>query len=212
MTKVKQLPARSDVKKSDCWDLSSLFESDDAWEAAFTKWEKQIGGYAPFQGTLAADVKNLAACLKFDEDLDRRGERLGTYAFLKMAEDSANSTYQRMQGRFINAVSRAGQEASFIRPEILAIPQAKMKTYLADRRIAPYRLLLERLLRYRSHTLSRKEERLLAMQTEMAQTAGHSFHQLNDADLRFGTIRNERGEAVELSHATFSTMLHCPKR
>ncbi|NLE39551.1 MAG: oligoendopeptidase F family protein, partial [Pirellulaceae bacterium] len=42
--------------------------------------------------------------------------------------------------------------------------------------------------------------------------AGHSFHQLNDADLRFGTIRNERGEAVELSHATFSTMLHCPKR
>jgi oligoendopeptidase F len=212
MSKAKELPPRGKVKASDCWDLSSLFADDDTWETAFTKWEKRISGYTKFQGALADDAKNLAACLKFDEDMDRQGERLGTYAFLKTAEDSANSTYQRMQGRFINAVSRAGQEASFIRPEILAIPQAKMKTYMADRKIKPYRLVLERLLRYKPHTLSRKEERLLAMQTEMAQTAGQSFHQLNDADLRFGVMKNDRGETVELSHASFSTMLHCPKR
>ncbi|HLA84393.1 MAG TPA: oligoendopeptidase F [Thermoguttaceae bacterium] len=212
MSKVKQLPTRGEVKAADCWDLSSLFADDAAWEKAFTKWEKRIDGYARFQGTLAGGAENLAAAMAFDLDMDRQGERLGTYAFLKTTEDTANSTYQRMHGRFVGATSRASQTASYLRPEILAIPKAAMKTYLDDRRLATYRLMLERLLRYRPYTLGRKEEKLLAMQTEMAQAAGQAFRQLNDADLRFGTVRNEKGETVELSHATFSTLLHCPNR
>ncbi|MBN1908867.1 MAG: oligoendopeptidase F [Pirellulales bacterium] len=212
MKTAKSLPSRSKVKKSDCWDLSSLFESDQDWETAFTRWEKRISGYAKFQGRLGEDVKTLAACLKFDLDMDRAGERLGTYAFLKSAEDTTNSAYQRMQGRYLGAASRAGQAASYLRPEILAIPRVKMNQFLAERRLAPYRLMLERLLRHRPHTLGRKEERLLAMQTEMAQAAGQTFRQLNDADLRFGTVKNEHGQPVELTHASFASLLQSPKR
>jgi oligoendopeptidase F len=50
------------------------------------------------------------------------------------------------------------------------------------------------------------------MQTEMAQAVGQIFRQLNDADLKFGTIKDAEGQQIELSHATFSTLLHCPKR
>jgi len=212
MSKVKQLPPRSKVKPADCWDLSSLFPSEEAWEEAFGKWEKRISGYAKFQGKLGDDAPSLAACLKFDLELDRAGERLGSYAFLKTAEDTANSTYQGMQARFTNAASRAGQAASYIRPEILAIPEPRMNEFLADKRLAPYRLLLTRLIRYRPHTLGEKEEKLLAMQTEMAQAAGKAFRQLNDADLRFGMIKNEKGEQIELSHSSFSALLHSPRR
>ncbi len=209
---VRQLPPRSKIKIADTWDLSTLFPNDDAWEAAFVAWERQIVGYAQFQGKLGSDAKTLAACLKFDEDFDRAGERLGTYAHLKTTEDTANSTYQRMQGRYINIASRAAEAASYIRPEILAIPNARIRQFMASRDLAPYRLLLERLLRFKPHTLGKREERLLAMQTEMAQAVGQVFRQLNDADLKFGTIKNEVGQRLELSHATFSTLLHCPKR
>jgi len=212
MKHIKQLPPRSKVKTADTWDLASLFPNDAAWEKAFGRWNKRIAGYAKFQGKLAEDAKTLAACLKFDQDFDRAGERLGTYAFLKTAEDTANSTYQRMQGRYTNAASRAAQAASYIRPEILAIGRAKIKKFLADARLAPYRLMLERLLRHKPHTLGKKEEKLLAMQTEMAQAAGRVFRQLNDADMRFGAVRNEKGQWVELSHASFATLLHSPKR
>ncbi len=140
MTKIKQLPKRSQVKATDQWDLARLFASDDAWETAFTRWEKRISGYEKFRGTLGKGAKEIAACFKFDIELDRAAERLGTYAFLKTAEDTANSTYQRMQGRYQNAASRAGQVASYIRPEIMAIPAAKMKKYLAAKELAPYRL------------------------------------------------------------------------
>ncbi len=211
MKKVKQLPPRNKVKESDTWDLGSLFADDAAWEKAFKKWEKQIDGYAQFQGKLS-EAKTLAACLKFDLELDRAGERLGVYAFLKTAEDTADSTYQRMQGRFTNAASRAAQAASFIRPEILSLSAVKLKTLIADRCLAPYRLMLDRLLRYKPHTLGKKEEKLLAMQTEMSQAAGQVFRQLNDADMKFGVVKNEHGHLVELSHASFGALLHSSNR
>lgn len=209
---VKRLPPRSKVKPADTWDLASLFESDEAWEKAFTKWEKRIGEFEKYRGTLGSSAKALADCLKFDLEFDRAGERLGTYAFLKTTQDTADSIYQRMQGRYSNAASRAAQAASFIQPEIMAIPPATMDKFLAAKEITSYRLLLERSLRYRPHTLSDKEEKLLAMQSEMASAAGRIFRQLQDADMKFGEIKNDRGELVELSHATFSALLHAPKR
>jgi oligoendopeptidase F len=212
MPSIKQLPPRSKVKTADTWDLSSLLPTDEAWEKAFTAWEKQIAGYAPFQNHLADDALTLAACLKFDEDFDRTGERLGTYAHLKTTEDTTDSRYQRMQGRYINMAGRAAEAASYIRPEILAIPNARIKQFLDAPALAPYRLLLERLLRYKPHTLGKKEEKLLAMQTEMSQAVGQAFRQLNDADLKFGPIKDAQGQQIELSHATFSALLHSSKR
>jgi len=212
MSKVKRLPARSQLKPADCWDLSSLFASDAAWQRAFARWEKQIAGYGKFQGKLAEGPGRLAACLKFDLDFDRAGERLGTYAHLKTAEDTTNSQYQAMQARFISAASRAAQASSYIRPEILSIPTARLRKLLGNKRLAPYRLMLERLVRYKPHVLSKKEEKLLAMQTEMARAASHAFEQLDNADMKFGTIRDHKGRRIELSHATFSTLLHSPKR
>ncbi len=175
-------------------------------------WEKRVDGYSQFQGKLAGSAATLAECLRFDEEFDRSGERLGTYAFLKTAEDTADSKYQRMQGRYMHAVSRAAEAASYIRPEILAIPAAKMKRFMAEPCLERYRLLLERLLRFRPHTLGKKEEHLLALQTEMSQAASQIFRQLTDADLKFGAICNDKGRLIELSHGTFSALLHSPRR
>ena len=212
MSNVRQLPARSDVPESDTWDLARLYPDDDAWESDFGKWEEQIPRYAEFQGSLADGAEALASCLEFDRDFDRLGERLGTYAFLKTAEDTTDSDYQRMQGRFMNAASQAAQVASYIRPEILSMPAEQLREMIEAERLAPFRLQLERLLDYKPHTLSDKEERLLALQTEMAQAAGQAFRKLNDADLRFGDVQDEKGERIELTHGTFSTLLNSPER
>ena len=112
-TKAKKLPARSQVKIDDTWDLASLFKSDAEWEKAFAAWEKQIPKYEKFRGTLADGAAALAKCLTFDSDFDRTGERLGTYAHLKTAEDMAASDYQRMLGRYEHASTLAAEAASF---------------------------------------------------------------------------------------------------
>ncbi|MBM4004564.1 MAG: oligoendopeptidase F [Planctomycetes bacterium] len=209
---VQRLPERKQVKVEDTWDLSSMFASDESWEAAFKKLDKKIAGYEKFRGTLGESARQLAACLGFDQEFDRAADRLGTYAHLRSTEDQADSATQRMVGRYMNLATRASQAASFIRPEIMAIPESTMKKYLAARELSAYRLLLERLLRFKPHTLSDKEERLLAMQGEMAQSANHAFRQLLDSDLRFGSLKNEKGQEIELSHATFLQFLISPNR
>jgi len=208
----KKLPPRSKVKAKDTWDLSSLFESDDEWETAFTKWQKEIKKYAKFRGTLGDGPEQLAKLLKFDSKFDRQGERLGSYAFLKTAEDAANSTYQRMVGRYQNSASEAGQASSYIRPEILSLSAAKLKKYLSAKPLAHFKLQLERLVRYKPHTLTDREENLLAMQAEMSGAARKAFGQLTDADMQFGEMDNEKGETIELGHSSFSAFLNSPKR
>ena len=94
----------------------------------------------------------------------------------------------------------------------MAIPAAKMKKLLASVELEPFRLAVERILRYKPHTLSEKEERLLAMQGEMAQGASKAFRQLLDADLKFGSIKNDKGQQVELSSSNFSQFLVSPHR
>jgi oligoendopeptidase F len=50
------------------------------------------------------------------------------------------------------------------------------------------------------------------MQIEMAEASNKIFRQLNDADLKFGNVKDERGQWVELTHSSFSALLHSPKR
>lgn len=211
-SEVRTLPARSAVPEGDRWDLSSLYASDELWKQDFARFEQEVEKYANFKGTLANGPAALLKCLEFDVEVDQLAERLGTYAFLKTTEDQTNDTYQGLVARFQNVAVKAGQIASFLRPEILAISESQMSEYLAAPELQPFKLSLERITRYREHTLTDNEEALLAMQGEMAQTASRTFGQLNDADLKFGEVTDESGQRIELSNSTFSQFLISPSR
>ena len=150
--------------------------------------------------------------MEFDIELDRAGERLGTYAFLKTAEDTANSAYQRMIGRYRNAASRAGQAASFIRPEIMAIPAAKMKKFLAAKELAPHRITLERMLRYKPHTLSHRRRKTAgdAGRNVGNRQPGVSPTGRRRSEIRHGEKRKRRAGRAEQRHVQL--FLHSPKR
>ncbi|HMP80716.1 MAG TPA: oligoendopeptidase F, partial [Pirellulaceae bacterium] len=212
MNQTVKLPPRNQVAEHDTWDLCPLFSSDEAWEAAFQQLELLFPRLAEFQGSLSQSAARLAECLALEIELDRLGETLGNYAFLKSSEDQTNQTYQRMVGRFHNLAARAAETASFILPEVMAIDDETMDRFLHDQVLADFRLRLERMLRYKPHTLSQGEERLLAMQSEMAQATSHIFSQLHDADLKFGLVTDERGRQIELSPSTFTQLLQSPDR
>ena len=212
MTAADRLPTRAEVSIDDTWDLTKLFPDLAAWEAAFVEWEGLIPGYAPFRGTLGQSAAHLLQCLRFDLNVDRIADRVGTYAFLKSTEDVANGTFQGMKARYLGVAARAAEAASFLRPEVLAIPEATMREFLAAPELSPHKLSLERLIRFKPHTLSEKEERLLALQLESSQTSHNVFDQLLNADLKFGNIEIEPGRTIELSHGAYSVCLENPNR
>ena len=212
MSNVIRLPKRAKVKSADTWDLAKLCETDANWDRLFAELDKAIPSLEKYRGKLGESAKTLAACLKFDSEFDRKAERVGVYAQLRLTEDQTNSTYQGMVARFQNLATRASQAASFIRPEILALPKKTLEQYLAAKEIAPFKLILERIIRFQPHTLSRREEEILAMQGEMAGAASKAFRQLLDADMKFGSVKNEKGQEVELSNSTYSLLLVSPER
>ena len=205
---MKSLPKRTDVREGDTWDLRSLFASDTEWDEALLKWEKRIPLFRDYVGTLGESVEKLAQCLIFDLEIDREADRLGTYAHLRMSEDTAATPAQRMMGRFQHAATKAGELSSFLQPEIMAIQASVLEEWLEEPVLQPFRLMLQRVVRNRPHVLSEPEERILAMQGTFAGTAGKVFRQLTDADMKFGTIADGKGNELELSNATFTTLLH----
>ncbi|GAB5514898.1 oligoendopeptidase F [Rhodopirellula baltica] len=207
-----KLPTRDEVAASDCWDLSSLYESQEDWQADFDTLTSKIDTFETFRGRLGESAQVIREFLDFDGEFDRMAERCGTYAFLRTTENQSDSDHQARKSRFQNLAVKASQASSFVRPELLSIEPEKMESFLNDPVLELYKLLLERIVRYRPHTLTDREERLLAMQGEMAGAAGNAFRQLNDADLRFGELENENGQRMELSHATFIQFLHSTNR
>ena len=198
---------RDQVREQNTWDLDGLYASTQAWEAELSSLESQLEDFAPFSGTLGNSPAHLKACLEFDMNFSRALEKVYTFAHLRSDEDKTNSESQARYERAMTLYSRYQQAQSFIRSEIMAIPESTMQAFLADPELEFFKLYLERQLRYRPHTLSGKEEALLASASEMARTASNAFSMLDNADLTFGSIQDEEGRDVRIPHGNFMSLL-----
>lgn len=210
--KTQSIRNRDEIPAEDRWDLSSLFTTDAEWEVLYKEVFRALEGYADHKGRLGRSAEALCEAVIFDLDVSRKIDRLYTYAHLKFDEDQANQTYLGMHQQAVSLFTRASELSSFMHPEILAIAEDAMARYLKEECLAPYRFYLEKILRYRDHTRSESEEALLAMSREMAQTAGQVFRQFDNVDIDFGSVSNDKGESVELSHGNFTTLLQSPDR
>ena len=206
-----RVPTRAEVPASDTWDLTTLFETEATWDAAFIVWSSQVDKFEAYRGRLGESAAVLLEYLKLETEFERKGDKLATFAFLKETEDLANATYQGLKARYLGIAAKAGEASSFSRPELLALPPERLAELTDDPALAEYKLLLERMARYRPHTLSDKEERLLALQLESAQTAREVFGQLTNTDMKFGTL-TVGDRTIELSHATYASCLEKPDR
>ena len=209
---LQTIPERKDIPDDHKWDLTHLFDSDEDWDKWVTEVESQIDAYEDVKGHLQDSVDALKTALDFHLSLQRKLERIYTYAHLKSDEDKSNQFYLGLHQRAISLRVRASESASFMIPEIQAIPDDKMRAFLGDDSLAGYKFHLEKILRYKPHTRSETVEQVLAMSQEMAQTPSQVFGQLDNVDLNFGHLRDEDGKKIELSHGNFSTFLISPFR
>jgi oligoendopeptidase F len=211
MTK-KTIPERKDIPDDHKWDLTVLFNSDQDWEKWFAEVESQINSYAGFKGRLTESVNVFKEAIDFHLSLTRKIDRIFTYAQLKSDEDRSNQFYLGLHQRVVGLNTRASESSSFMIPEIQAIADDRMNSYLADESLAVYQFYLEKILRFKPHTRSESVEHVLAMSQEMAHTAIEIFGQLDNVDLNFGSLEDENRKEIELSHGNFSTFLINPNR
>ena len=198
---------RSEISEQSQWDLSELYSSNEEWNKDLEALEGDIPKYDSFRGTLSQSFVKLKECLEFDMNFSRRLEKLYTFAHLKNDEDKTNSFYQGNFEKSMRLLNEAGRASSFIRPEIMAIPEEQIDQLLEEKEIEFYRFYLEQILRYRDHTLTDKEEQLLAASGEISRAARDAFDMLDNADLQLGEIDDENGEPLPLTHGNFQSLM-----
>jgi oligoendopeptidase F len=208
----KKIAERKGIPDDHKWDLTALFISDQDWEKLFDEIESQIDAYTDYKGRLKDSINIFKEALDFHLSLTRRIERIYTYAHLKSDEDKSNQFYLGFHQRAMSLHTRASESSSFMTPEIQSIADAQMNSFLADDSIAAYQFYLEKILRYKPHTRSETVEHVLAMSREMANAPTQVFGQLENVDLNFGSLEDESGKEIELSHGNFSTFLIRPNR
>ncbi len=202
---------RSEVPAADTWDLSKLYPNDAAWSDALTLYEKTAERIEGFRGTLGRSAEALADWLDFMRDFGLLEERLSYYCELRQTEDEGAGEARAMTGRFMMAATTAQAAASWATPEIQTIPDADMERFLKSDRLAEYRIHLAKILRWKPHILSDKEERILALQTEAMETPRDTFTVLTNVDLDFGTVETAEGPRP-LSQSTWSSFMEKPDR
>lgn len=207
------LPLRQEVPEHLTWDLTTIYKSDEEWESAFKEIQQLVTESGQYQGKLGESSETLLAALRFRDTLFDKASNLYVYAHLKMDQDTANPTYQSLHSRAGSLISQLMAAVSYFDPEILSIDEAKLAGFLeenADLRL--YEHLLDELSISRPYILSEKEEALLASAGEVLGSSSDTFNTLNNADIKFPTIKNEDGESVEITHGRYGKLLESKDR
>ena len=203
---------RSTVDPKYTWDVTRIFESDEAWEAAFAQLKEMSDAIAAKAGTLAGGKEAVLSCLRMEDEMGGILSCIYTYAMMKQNEDTTAGKYQAMLGRAGTLYSEVMAKAAFITPELLSLEDGVLEGYIADPDFADFDAVLSKTLRMKPHTLSAREEQLLAMAGEVCGASENAYDMLTDADMDLGTTRGEDGKKTKLTDVRLNSFLVSPDR
>lgn len=203
----KKLLKREEVKKEDCWAIEDLYENDELWREDTEKLRSQIKAIGEFKGKLTEKKETLLQFLNEYAKLMERHEKIHVYANQKLHENTKNSVYQKLAGEAQVLENQVSSATAFAVPEILTLDEAKLDQWMEQsKELKFYKRFLDEILRGKSHTLSIAEEEMLARAGEMGNAPYQIYAMFNNADITFGSVRDENGEEQVLSSGRFVAM------
>jgi oligoendopeptidase F len=209
----KAIPQRSDIQEKYKWNLEDIYPTTEAWESDFSKLKEAVPQLSACKGHLSDSGKKLFECLELNDTLSNKLDRLYVYANLKLDEDTRNSASQQMADRISASGTQIAEAASFFQPEILAIPDQKIKNYIRkEKGLKAYQFYFDNLWRTKAHILSPPEERILALAGDLAAGPLKIFTMIDDADIKYPSIKDEKGEEVQLTKERYSKFLESTDR
>jgi oligoendopeptidase F len=196
--------ARSDVPEKYRWDLTDLYATERAWREDREQVARGVEQLARHRGTLGQSAGALRAALDAMFGLEQRLQRLAVYAHALSDEDTRVAGPRELRQSAQQLAVELDAASSFVRPELLALDPARIRSFLAEERgLDRYRFYLEDVLRWQPHTLSGPEERVVAEAGSLTDAGDSAYGILKDADLPYPTVTLSTGEAVRLDASAF---------
>ena len=204
---------RNEIEEKYTWDLSTIFPTDEAFEAELAQVSEEVKKAAGLAGHLLDSADSLLTTTEVQLDLMRRIEKLYSYAHMKNDQDTRVAKYQEYQAKGMTLYSDFGQSFAFYEPEFMAITEEQYQAFLAEQpALQQYQHYFDKLLKKKAHILTQREEELLAGAGEIFGAAGETFAILDNADIVFPMVHDEDGNEVQLSHGNYITLVESKNR
>ena len=199
-----ELLERKDMDPRYQWRLTDIYPSSEKFEADFEKAKKAVAAAQGFQGRVREDP---LAAVRARFEASKIIGRLFGYAFMKKAEDSANTDSQTLFGRCMGLAVEAESAGAFLEPELLEMDAAEIRRLIDSGEAGEYDVYLSEILRRKPHTLSAAEEKLLSSAGEVLSTPGEVFGMFDNVDVPFPEVTDEEGESRPLTHASYGVLI-----
>ncbi|WP_149555290.1 oligoendopeptidase F [Streptococcus cristatus] len=204
---------RNEIEEKYTWDLTTIFPTDEAFEAELARVSEEVKKAAGLAGHLLDSADSLLTTTEVQLDLMRRIEKLYSYAHMKNDQDTRVAKYQEYQAKGMTLYSEFGQSFAFYEPEFMAITEEQYQAFLAEQpALQLYQHYFDKLLKKKAHILTQREEELLAGAGEIFGAAGETFAILDNADIVFPMVHDEDGNEVQLSHGNYITLVESKNR
>lgn len=207
MNKIQKLPTRAEVPVELTWDLTKIFINDQEFEDNLQQAIDSNQKITSIAGTLAQSASALKKGIDAVLALYRQVEKLAVYASMKSDQDTANNHYQAYQAQVNSLLAQVDANVAFLEPEILAIPPEKLNKFKQDFQLQSYQHFLDMITINRNHVLDAQSEALLSAAGDVMQTASNTFNVLDNSDLKFPVVTDEKGQQYQLSDGVYSRLL-----
>lgn len=200
--------SREEIDSKYKWDLSSMFPSDEAFEAGLEELKAYCPKLLAFKGKISTSAQDLLEFLQLEDKMTLLLYKIINYAERKSDEDTRVAKYQAYVANATSAYTQVGEATSWFAAELLAIPAESVEKFYAEvPALEFYRRKLNKILNQREHTLSAEEEALLARAEELAVQPTNIFSMFDDADLTFNDAVDSEGKTHKLTSGSFVPLL-----
>lgn len=204
---------RSEIDKNYQWDLSTIYGSIDEWNKEYISTKDKLPSLTKYKGSLLKDANTLLEFLNLDTEINRKLDKLFSYAHLLNDEDTTNTKNQELFGKIVNLNNEYSKITTFVKPELLKSNYEQIKAFYKDLpELKEYEVLLEEIYRYKEHTLDEREERIVAELNKSLSSPSEIFEKLTDADMKFPDIVDENGNSVEFTESNYSIFIRSKDR
>lgn len=202
---------RSEISDEFKWNLSALFNSIEEYNEAYDKVFELVDEVLEYKGQIITD--KLYDFYKKYEEMDRLSDKVYIYARLICDTDTSDSQGQKMKMQVEKMGEIISDKLSFISSEMLSANyEDVLKLIEKDSRLEEYRFALEKMFRYKEHTLSEKEEQIIAKACNVFGTGNEVFYNLDNADINLGKINDEEGNLVTLTNSNYNKYMNSTNR
>ena len=203
---------RQNIESQYKWTIDEMYPKESDLNKDIDKVKALIEKVGNYKGKLSESKENLYNALHTSEEAGRVLEKLYVYTHMKSHEDTRVNSNQGKATKIDMLSTELSMATSYMVPEIINIDEAKLNEFLNDEKLSFYKKYIDEILREKPHTLSEKEEEILAAASDLTAVPENVYDMISYADMQFPEIEDEEGNKVKLTHANFTLFLKSKDR